>query len=276
MTAEIDVSREVRELVGEIMVKNDLKAESTVTYDVGSEAGDGYLSRGVAVTIKDAKRTIEIFMKCGLDIVSSPFLPIDRYYANEIHFYEKIYPVYADFLREKKIGDGEGFTNVARCYATSGLKIIALDNLKKRGFRLCDKTKPLDDDHISLVFLTFAKFHAISFALKDQRREVYDELIAPTLEPFEEFTDTNLEESSKDNIREILASLDPVKDREVLDATVNLADDLVEYGKVAFFNAERTDYDILTQGDCWCNNIMFLYKVSLFLIIVYHYEIVKC
>ncbi|GJQ82640.1 hypothetical protein Trydic_g19658 [Trypoxylus dichotomus] len=255
MSKEVSVSQDVKDLIRIILDKEGLSADSEVIYEIGSQIGDGYLSRNIAATIKDGDKVIELFLKCGLNIQSTAFLPIDRYYSNEIHFYDNIYPAYVKFLEEK--GVVEGFRNVAKCYGTSLKNILALDNLKKKGYKLCDKTKPAENRHISLVFKTFAKFHAISFAMKDQRKEDYEKLIEPTQIPFENPQNDAVENMFKDNLNEFLATLDPVRDKHLVDGTQGLAESIMEYGKKAFYSPDKTDYDILTQGDCWCNNMMF-------------------
>lgn len=264
-TKEVDANRDVKDLIDKIIIKEGLCNDAKVTYDTGSKEGDGYLSRSIAVTIADDKQNLDIFVKCALNVQSSALLPIDKFYSNEIYFYDKICPAYAEFLREKGIEDG--FRNVPKCYGTSDKKIIALENLKTKGYQLCDKTKPLNGKYVDLVFKTFAKFHAIAYAFKDQELERYLELIAPTQEPVEEVSNDAMEQQLKDSINDFLASLDPVKDKHLLNGTTGLAERLIKYGAKSFVSPEKTDYDILTQGDCWCNNMMFLFEVSLY---IYH------
>ncbi|KAK9732377.1 Ecdysteroid kinase-like family [Popillia japonica] len=194
-TKEVDANRDVKDLIDKIIIKEGLCNDAKVTYDTGSKEGDGYLSRSIAVTIADDKQNLDIFVKCALNIQSSALLPIDKFYSNEIYFYDKICPAYAEFLREK-----------------------------------------------------------------DQELERYLELIAPTQEPVEEVSNDAMEQQLKDSINDFLASLDPVKDKHLLNGTTGLAERLIKYGAKSFVSPEKTDYDILTQGDCWCNNMMFLFE----------------
>lgn len=48
-----------------------------------------------------------------------------------------------------------------------------MEDLRLIGFRMWDKTTPTTIDNIRLVMKEIGKFHAISFAMKDQRPEIF-------------------------------------------------------------------------------------------------------
>lgn len=260
MSTEFNVNSDVVDLVNEIIAENGFGKETKITYAIGSQTGDGFLSRNIAVTISDDEKVLDLFLKYGLNIQNSSSIPTEKLYANEIHFYDKISPAFAEFLQERNVSDG--FTNLAKCYGTSKKNIIVLENLKKIGYQLCDKTKPLNDKYVSLVFKTFAKFHAVSFALKDQNPELYQKLISIDEITTEDIDNQAWDDASKINIDKFLASLDPVKDKHILDRTRGLAQRLLDVANRYVFASDKSEYDILIQGDSWCNNMMFLFEVS--------------
>ncbi|KAK9732379.1 Ecdysteroid kinase-like family [Popillia japonica] len=150
MSTEVNVSQDVQDLISEIKIKNGFDKDSEITYDVGSQTGDGFLSRNIAVT--------------------------------------------------------------------------------------------------------------------DQKPELYQELTT-LAEALDEASSRDIDESAfkeaaKSNIDNFLATLDPIKDKHILKRSENLAqfENLFEWGNKNSYNPDKTDYDILTQGDCWCNNMMFLFE----------------
>ncbi|KRT78397.1 hypothetical protein AMK59_7337, partial [Oryctes borbonicus] len=250
---EFSVSDAAKALVNEIIEKNNWEPISEIKYYPGTEDGDGYCSKHVGVEIIRPGGTITLFIKYSLDFVG---LPIDRFYSNEIYFYDVVFPAYQKFISEKNIR--EGFRHVPKCYGTSSKNVIALENIKDKGYNLFDRRAIMDDNHITLVLRTFAKFHAASFAFKDQDREGYDKLVTNWDGDLarEMRVDSPMKKMWIHQIQDGLNTLDPIEDKAILDRC-----DAESLGNLVI-DAQRcqNEYSIFTQGDCWCNNIMFKYE----------------
>lgn len=263
MSEDSRVTPEVKKLVDNIIVKHNLAPVLEVKYTPGSEAGDGYVSATIAVKIITAKSALDLFLKCALDIKSTDLLPMDKFYANETYFYDTVYPAYQKFVEEQ--GVKQAFKNAPKCYGTINRRTVALENLKSRNFTLFDRNKMMNRAHIELVLKTFAKFHALSFAFKDQRRKKYEGLVQDTFDAFSnKMGDTPFMKMIRGTIEDCLSKLNPVQDKEILQRCK--VKELMD----AFASADRNlnEYSILTQGDCWCNNMMFLYEVSQIIFII--------
>ncbi|GJQ82634.1 hypothetical protein Trydic_g19652 [Trypoxylus dichotomus] len=253
---EFSVSDDAKALVIEIIEKNNWAPISDIKYYPGIDAGDGYASKHVAVEIIRSTETIKLFVKYALDFKISKEMSIDKIYGNEIYFYDVVFPAYRKFLGEKDVQDG--FRHAPKCYGSSAKNVIALENIKDKGFTLFDRRTIMDDNHITLVLKTFAKFHATSFAFKDQDRENYDKLVAgwdgDVIGVLSK--DSPIRKMWTNLIRDDLKKLDPVKDREILDRcdAESLANFIIDIRQC------RDENSIFTQGDCWCNNMMFKYE----------------
>ncbi|GJQ82632.1 hypothetical protein Trydic_g19651 [Trypoxylus dichotomus] len=250
------VSDDVKALVKEVIEKHNWGPVLDVKYYPGTEAGDGYASKHVAVEILRPTGKVRLFLKYSLDSKVFSDMPIDKLYSNEVYFYDVIFPAYEKFLSEKNIPNG--FKHVPKCYGTSAKNVIALENIKDKDFTLFNRRTVMDDNHITLVLKTFAKLHAISFAFKDQNKEGYEKLVADWVGDFFSFApvDASFKRIWVDLIRDGLNTLDPVEDKDILDrCDAELLGDFI-------FNAHRhrNEYSVFTQGDCWCNNIMFKYE----------------
>lgn len=257
MSTEFLVSEDVKALIQDIIAKNNLNNVSDVRYEPGSEKGDGYISKTVAVTIANGTENIKIFIKCPVDIKSSEFLPFDKLYQNEIYFYDVVYPEYSKFLIDQGIKDGLKFIPI--CYGTDSKSTIALENLKEKKFANCDRTKLMNEAHLITIFKGFAKFHAISYAFKDQRRQIHDKLVENRFDFYSATGDVYKPFLIK-NVNAYLEGLDPEKDKYLLDKCDGLAEKLSEARQSARRNINK--YSTLTQGDSHCINMMFTYEVS--------------
>ncbi|GJQ78465.1 hypothetical protein Trydic_g11582 [Trypoxylus dichotomus] len=258
MSEEVSIPDGVREFVKKLIEKYNLSSPK-ITYTRGSNLAEGLMSKTYGVDISDDNKSLRLFLKFPLDVTIPGAMPFDSAYSNEVHFYEVIIPKFTEFLKEKGIEGG--FQNLPKCYEVTENKAIALENLKTSGYELCDKTFIGNEEHTELIFRTYAKFHAIGFAYKDQKPEEYGKLVEGIVDL--------LRTASKDfnaqtmlagtaAIQNFLKKLDPEKDKFILDQSQQI------FAKLADFDLQLAMGDsknsVLIQGDCWCNNMMFKYN----------------
>ncbi|GJQ81906.1 hypothetical protein Trydic_g12428, partial [Trypoxylus dichotomus] len=129
---EFSVSTDATTLVSEIIENNNWDPVLDIKYFPGSQIGDGYASKHIAVEITTSKEKVRLFIKYALDTNLAEVESIVKFYANETYFYDIVYPAYTEFLRKKKVEDS--FRNVPKCYSTSSKNIIVLENIKYKGF----------------------------------------------------------------------------------------------------------------------------------------------
>ncbi|RZC35392.1 EcKinase domain containing protein, partial [Asbolus verrucosus] len=152
----------------------------TITSVSTNEKGEGFLAQFFMVTIKDtvSNKQLDVAIKAAfIDDQVRKILPIRWAFENEVYFYSEVYPLFKKF--ERHHGICEDVEYVPKCLKVSieeHSEMLALENLKVSGFEIFDKTCFLDHDHISLIFETYGRFHASSFALRDQQPEVYEKL----------------------------------------------------------------------------------------------------
>lgn len=178
----------------------------------------------------------------------------------------QIFPTLRDFERSKGVNiEKDGFIEYPVCYRTVDVDVnecLLLEDLSLRGFSTIDrKTGVMTAEHVHLVMQGLAKFHAISFALKDQQPKQFHELT------------TNLDEVIilKSNIQ--LRYYMNFHSESVFNA-VSAEEDLLAkikefYKKDALdILADCVDLDatgpasVITYGDVWQNNTMFKYDVN--------------
>lgn len=91
--------------------------------------------------------------------------------------------MFNDFQLSKGIDvKKSGFNECAECYSTiddEPFESLILEDLKANNFEMLDYRKDtLTFDHVSLVMKALGKFHALSFALRDQQPNLFANLTA--------------------------------------------------------------------------------------------------
>ncbi|XP_072396746.1 uncharacterized protein [Diabrotica undecimpunctata] len=95
----------------------------------------------------------------------------------EVFFYSTILKEYQDFQKNKKLP--VFFDMVPKCHKTFSEidnEVVILENLKKEGYMLHPREQPMNIAHLEMGLRSYAKLHAMSFALKDQKNEVFDNI----------------------------------------------------------------------------------------------------
>lgn len=260
MSSDFHVSNAVKDLIAKITLESGFKISSDVKYSDGSQPGDGYATNTLAAKIVDGEKSLDIFLKCALDFSeNSP--EMDTIYVREIFFYKTIYPTYQKFLNDKGVKDG--FSSVPKSYGfyeKQFKSIIALENLRTKGFTLFDKTKYMNHEHLALILRTFAKFHAISFAMKDQNKECHDQFCDECPNIFQVCKSRDFEKITARIVAQFLSKLDPDEDRDITERCHDLCPKIEDHN--LNLSDYLSEYSILTKGDCWINNMMILYEVS--------------
>lgn len=264
----VNVSSQVRDLVTKIISENGFKLSSQITYFEGSQPGDGYATKTLIVKITDDEKSLSVFLKCPLDLKKES-ANIDSLYMREIFFYKTIYPTYQKFLQDKKVKDGFSSVPKSLGFCEKNFKgIVALENLREKGFTLFDKTKHMNHDHFDLIFRTFAKFHAISFAMKDQNRELHDQFCDHCPNVCQILKSQGFEKAMAKSVTQFVSKLDPENDRYLIERLGdNLGPKIEDH--ILNLSDHLSEYSILTKGDCWVNNMMILYEVNFFLVDIF-------
>ncbi|XP_077291152.1 uncharacterized protein LOC143914724 [Arctopsyche grandis] len=177
-------------------------------------------------------------------------------YARETLTYTELFPIFDKMQQENDLSTEEQFRHAT--YHTGHNKsfeeFILLSDLTQENFKMVDKFEPLDYLHVTLVLKALAKFHALSFAMKQKEQNTFTELakrliLMKTTEKFKIYSRltidmaTQLAEDEMSKIRMAVFGETILEKWETMDDPTNMA-----------------PYNVLCHGDCWINNFMFKYK----------------
>nr|XP_023013512.1 uncharacterized protein LOC111503447 [Leptinotarsa decemlineata] len=182
----------------------------------------------------------------------------------EFNMYNRVLPSLQMFLSENGLMNELYFIpKQYECIVSNIENVIIMENLKYTGYKLHDKKKNMNMFHIKMVIQKYAKLHAVSFAFRKQKTELFQELTKVLVEKdtmkhaviycteMRESTLNNLDtalkifkENGDEGLHHLLRTAVPKHPCDVLWDILN-----TEEMKTA-----------LCHGDSWNNNYLFKYK----------------
>lgn len=142
--------------------------------------GDSYLSEVIRIKIigkdnSDEENHVQVLLKNIPKSLSRKLtFRCDEFFKNEINFYEHVLPSLLQFQSTKKVSDP--FLNYAKLfysYCDGENDFIILEDATIHSFGAAVRQQGIDLAHAEMTLKTFAKFHAMSFAMRDQKPEEF-------------------------------------------------------------------------------------------------------
>lgn len=183
----------------------------------------------------------------------------DVVFEREALAYNQLLPMLVDFQREKGLTNEECFNAYPKCYAavadaTKNEYAVIMEDLRSRGYVLWPKGQSFDNAHAFTVIEGLAKFHATSFALKDQRPDDFKR-ISNLSDPYLKFL--HMESGRKLFGASYERAKSALKDPKHIAIAEELCVNMLGVANEVL--ASGDEYSILSHGDCWINNMLFKY-----------------
>lgn len=255
------------------LIDNVAKKEKFIDFKIdlnaGSKHGDNFSGELVAIKLRG---TIEINGERNNDakhllLKLTPNNPSRRQiyhslsaFEREIELYSIVLPAFVQFQKDKGLSGSELFTSFVKVHAficdrSNDQFALILDDLRAKNYEMYPKDKSTTYDHAKLVVNGLGKFHAISFALKDQKPKLFESFKRNFI-----MIDMLKSGLSKDNLcmfdRCISILNDQHHKRLFEELKTNAVETLEEYTIDEYIG----DSGVILHGDCWNNNLMFQYE----------------
>lgn len=117
-----------------------------------------------------------------------------------------------------------------------------------------DRVRPIPVGHLKALLQQLARMHAISFALKDQRPNVYASFRTVT-DVVVDFLDTEAMNTAVS--ASYARCLNAVESERHIDMIKDITSNYKEYNAECMTDAFVGPYAAITHGDCWINNVLF-------------------
>ncbi|XP_026461439.1 uncharacterized protein LOC113363176 [Ctenocephalides felis] len=178
-------------------------------------------------------------------------------FERETYMYLKVLPEFA--LLQKELGCKTRFDGYANCIAAGEENLdefVLMEDLRYQDFLMFDRHQKLDLNHVALVMQELGKYHALSFAMKDQKPELFKKLA-----DFKDvFFDGVLNEGFNTYINTLVD-----KAQNTLDEDDKCRQKLEQFRQMSTLGTELAKganaepYAVINHGDCWNNNVLFRY-----------------
>lgn len=240
-----------------------------IDFNSCSNVGDGFTGMIFKAVIKERESDEKLEL-----IVKIPPENHDRrvrfgvmeMFEREVFAYTKVLPEFVKIQEERNVKPELRFTQFSKCYfaeynTEKDESIVIMEDLKERDFVMCKKAVPTSFEHAKLVFTALGRFHALSFALKALKPEVFCE--------YRQLNDFLLKRLYRKDSKEWLPgkidrATGTIDENDV--QSVNRVSKLKENIEQTLADLSSSDlaepYAVLGHGDCWYNNFMYKFEVS--------------
>ncbi|XP_031625367.1 uncharacterized protein LOC116342037 [Contarinia nasturtii] len=247
-------------------VKKHLKSDDVeICIECGSKKGDNFQGEIFRVLYKEANNNanendssliLKIAAKGGCKNKHDLFV-------HEINMYEKVLSYFNEFQLSKGVDpEINGFNEYPECYFSTQDNMsesVFLEDLRRRGFEMFNHRKEsITFDHVSLFMKALGKFHAISFALKDQQTEKFKHFTSFIPEQFW----VNVQHDIRDVFLSFMDRLTSVLEDEQRFDLLEKFKNATGEDSIAFLTgllsmASKNPCAVITHGDATINNTMF-------------------
>lgn len=195
---------------------------------------------------------------------SSVFLNCGNFVEFNLILFTQVLPYLRQFEESRGVLGESGFTEYPKCYRTIDKELdecVLLEDLSVRDYNIVDRFKEdITADHVYLIMKTLGKFHAISFALKDQQPDKFKELASNLTEHFIRRNDNLLRGYFDMQAKSASSVLFEDEDGPIIAKVKKLFEKSAMDVAADCLELEATEpASIIAHGDTWQNNTMFRY-----------------
>lgn len=235
-----------------------------------SKKGDNYLGTLYRVEIISTDNDNDTKLNLICKIPSSDWGSEDNWqkihipYEREVYVYNVILKSFEKLQNDKNLNENQKFASYALCHVASDVnkkEFLILEDLHARNFVMFDKRKQMDFSHITLVAKGLAKYHALSFAMRDQQPEKFHKMTQIDSAMYDMTGREAFYDLCDFGLKQALKAIDEGGITEFYENVKKIKDNCEEYMESCFNATGSENYRVLSHGDCWNNNMMFKYQV---------------
>lgn len=188
----------------------------------------------------------------------------------EVEMYTKVLPAFTEFQEEKHLKTEDRFLSFPKVYVTvydeeKDQFVIIMEDLRIKNYKMFPRSQSTTYKHAKLAMTTLAKYHAISFAFKDQKLNLFQDIFRN-----ETLSSRYMKDDLGYEIINILdRSIDSLENKKhkelVRDLKLTYLEWMEKFSDEQFIGGSG----VLLHGDCWSNNVLFQYNENVCLLYFY-------
>lgn len=234
--------------------------------DHGSSIGDGFVGVILKVQIKenDSDKKLSVLAKIPPQSKARREMPGTlSTFQREVYVYNVLLPEVVAFQKDRKITAAQGFFNFPKIFyadydAEIKDSIIIMEDLRDNGYRMWDKYTPINFEHARLLMMALGRLHAISFAMKLKKPELFEKFTDLKDIFVELISDENMKMFLEQSMTKCVDTLHPddIKNRSRF---LRIAEHPTDTMASCVDQETAEPYAVFNHGDCWMNNFLYNY-----------------
>ncbi|KAF5285451.1 hypothetical protein FQR65_LT02291 [Abscondita terminalis] len=186
----------------------------------------------------------------------------DFTFSREIHIYKTVLCEFAVLQTELKVK--MPFKSYPKYYDSSTVTLneaLVLEDMNEHGFVLHRGRQLLNFEYSVNILKEYAKLHALSFAMRLHKPNIFKELT----ESMEEGFFLIFERTNKDSCyvrqgKKVLLIIDQVKEKSLYEKFENFVTNMSDLIQSLLKSNLANPHGVVNHGDCWLKNYMFKYN----------------
>lgn len=237
--------------------------------EAGSGVGDGFVGILFKVTIieNDNDKQLNVVVKAPPENMArrKDFGAMEMF-EREVYVYNVVLPEFIQFQEDHRITKSMGFFNFPKCYFAEfnterDDSLIIMEDLRTTEHKMWDKFIPTNYEHTKLFVAALGRFHAVSFAMKQQRPEQFAKFKKMNDQMTEKMTSDQMVMMMNSSIDRAVGTLND-NEQQKKNKILNVKDNFASIMRELVSGEMSEPYSVIGHGDCWSNNFMYKYQVS--------------
>lgn len=182
------------------------------------------------------------------------------FFRNEINFFNVVVKGFNEFQEAKRDAKYRfnDFPNCLLTFMDGTNDFVVLENLNNYGYYVASRNAAMDVNLCRLIMQTLGRFHGVSFAIRDQSPQLFEELssvleetyYANRLKPW-------YHEFMKNQIEVAIDAVEKVYGGTIIEERAkNFLTNGSLYDKMVKLTHSRNRYSVIGHGDCWVPNFL--------------------
>ncbi|XP_031631012.1 uncharacterized protein LOC116345636 isoform X2 [Contarinia nasturtii] len=180
-------------------------------------------------------------------------------FRREIYVYKNVLPAFIAFQREKGLSAVDSFVSFPKVFESEMSEenetcFLIMEDLRPKNFEMWPKEQTIAIDHELLVMRELGKLHAVSFAMKDQCPDKFDEFKCLRDQHYENALENDVGEFVRKTIGTTTEILEQPKHKEFMQNFRNAYLDMV---RDYLLGESSEEFAVINHQDCWITNFLF-------------------
>ncbi|KAK5646581.1 hypothetical protein RI129_005045 [Pyrocoelia pectoralis] len=243
------------------VVSDNYTLQLSTGVDEGENMGGSIINADVTDRTKTDQPVTNFILKCSPPSgILRSMVPIRNMYNIEIYLYSTVFSEFTRIQKEKNIlNPFKPYPHFYKSLNDDGEEMLVLENVKQLGYKHQNRQQPLDYVYVSLIVKQYAKLHALSYAIRDQKPELF-ECFEKNMRNhfFADFNFGGLAVNIGHRTLNALKALDPVKDVLVYDQFSYFAENPTQVVQNLIQSTSRNK--VISHIDCGILNLLFKHE----------------